>query len=167
MSETQKATPTIELPPFYKSAGTSIKKSAQRRDPEYKHGWFKVGPSNEVVKTSKGWVPCEDKETLVKIGLGALIQANGRARIDELELWRMPIALARAIRQHLAEKTAEKSTSVKASLDALAADTIGRSGGKVVPVVQAGYGQQGDVLTRTPFPMPKTGPMVSVPGKKE
>lgn len=167
MSETQKVTSTVELPPFYKNAGVSIKKSAQKRDPEYKHGWFKVGPSNEVVKTSKGWLPCEDRDTLVKIGLGALINANGRARIDELELWRMPIAMARAIRQHLAEKTAERSTSVRNSLEALATDTIGRSGGKVVPVVQAGYSQQGDVLMRTPFPIPKTGPTVSVPDKKE
>ena len=155
----------VELPPFYRRDGVSFKKRAQQLDPEYKHGWFKIGAANEVVKTSKGWLPCEDKEALVKIGLGAIIQANGRARHDELELWRMPMTMARAIRTHLTERTAERSTSVRNSLESLAADTAGRSGGKVGVQIQAGYGLQGDILTRTPFPMPKTGPMVSVPGK--
>lgn len=149
----------FELPPFYRESTGGFKKVAQRLDSEYRHRWVKVGAENEIDRASKGWVPCEDKATLVKLGLGSLVAANGRARSGDLELWRMPVEQARLIRKYLDGKTAEKSTMLKQQLDAMQLETIGRTAGKVVPTFT--YGPATDVLERQPLVMPKTGAVAS------
>lgn len=144
------------LPPYYRDPAGSFKKTAQRLDPDHVHRWVKVGAENEMDRASKGWIPVEDATELKRLGLGSIIAANGRARSGELELWRMPRGQAKLIQRHLQEKAAEKSTMLKAQLESLQAETIGRSGGKVIPTFT--YGPAQDILERQPLALPKTGP---------
>lgn len=152
----------VTLPPYYRDPAGSFKKTAQRLDPDHTHRWVKVGAENEMDRASKGYVPVEDKEELQRLGLGSLICANGRARSGELELWRRPRAMSDAIKKHLQEKSAEKSTLLRSQLEALQMETIGRSGGKVVPTFTYGPMGGGDVLERQPLNLPK-----AVSAKKE
>lgn len=145
------------LPPYFTEGQTSFMKRAELLDPEHAHRWINVNTANQVEQAWKGWEPVEDKDELVRLGLGALIHVSGRARYHDVELWRMPMARAEAIREFNHEKLVDRSTSVKNQLAELAADTAGRSGGKVVQTVTAGYAPSTDILTKEPLVIPATG----------
>lgn len=155
MSRTQR---NAILPPFYQRGSKSFMKVAQQRDPEYVHKWINISPRNQQMKLWKGWIPLEDPEVLARIGLGGLPkQPNGRVRWMDTELWRMPKDVAAAIHDQNEEDLAEKSSSQRAALDALAEETAGRSRGGAIPFISTGGG--GDIFDRTPVaaPEPKKG----------
>jgi hypothetical protein len=138
-----------KLPPFYSESYSDFMKRAQSMDPEYRHRWVNVSPRNQVLKVWKGWKPVTDKAVLTRLNLADLINQRGRAQWMDVELWRMPTAVFKLIRKSLDEKLANKSQAARLALDASAADTAGRSGGKAVPFMTTGQDTPGEVLDRT------------------
>ena len=137
------------LPPFYNESYSDFMKKAQGLDPSHRHRWVNVSPRNQVLKVWKGWEPVTDKNELLRLGLGQLINQRGRAQYMDVELWRMPTATYHLIRKSLDEKLARKSSAARAALDAQAQDTAGRTRGKAVPFMQSGQDVIGEVLDRT------------------
>lgn len=130
------------LPTFYREGFISFMKEAQKRDPEFRHKWIRVSSQNQHLKALKGWEPVEDPKILERLGLASLRTSNGRARWSDTELWRMPIGRSRLISKHLSAVTAARSQSAKAAMEDVAADTKGRSRGKVVPFLGTDGGTQ-------------------------
>lgn len=135
-----------DLPPFYQAGFTNFIARAQELDKEHTHFWVHVNQTNQAIKLSKGWAPVEDEGELKRLGLGALVQANHRARYVDTELWRRPRRVSEAVQKLHVEQVASKSAALKATLEAQAEDAAGRSRGEVVPFVTTGM--SGDVLTK-------------------
>ena len=131
-----------DLSTFYRTGFSNFMKDAQKRDPEHRHKWIRKSPRNQHLKLLKGWTPVDDKAVLASLGLGHLIGASGRATWDDLELWRMPIRRALAIRRKISSDTAARSQSAKAAMESIVADTKDRSKGKVVPFLGDGGAKQ-------------------------
>lgn len=124
------------LPAYYREGYSDFMKRAQARDPENRHRWCHISLKNQSLKKWKGWSPINDKAELLRLGLEDLINGRGRAQYMDVELWRMPMGVAKAIRKHQGERLARKSKAVRAALDAMADDTAGRTSGRVVPFLQ-------------------------------
>lgn len=134
------------LPPFYRDGYQDFMARAQSLDTENVHYWVKKSGPNQAIKLAKGWKPVEDKKELERLGLGMLIQANGRALHIDVELWRRPRKVSEAVQRLHLKQVAAKSAALKATLEAMADDAAGRSRGKVIPFISTGTA--GEVLSK-------------------
>ena len=141
----------FELPPFYSGAYKNFMRNAQARDPEFDHFWVKVSARNEMLKQAKGWEPVEDAKELERLGLSRLKHANGRARSIDVELFRRRKEVGALVRKEHARLVGEKSASMKAALEAMSDDTVGRTRGKVVPFISSAGEVGHDVLDKQPY----------------
>lgn len=125
----------LQLPPFYNNSGiVGLLKRAQERDPEWRHRMVNRHPANQAFARDKGWVPIEDAKLAEKLGFPKeMINGAGRIYFMDCELWRMPVAVANMVREHLNEKYLTKRKSAMKEFEAVADDVRGRSGGKVDP----------------------------------
>jgi len=140
----------VDLPPFYQDAHKMFFRKAQDRDKEYRHLWINhTSGLNITLKLEKGWIPAEGDELLKRLGVFELRKSNGRARYGDLELWRRPNAVSERVRQHGLSQLAKRSAGLRATLDAMASETAGKTKGAVRPFVDTGTPQ--DVLTKVPI----------------
>lgn len=138
------------LPPYWQTGLTDFLGRIQDLDPAYRFRWIQVAPKNQQLKRMKGWEPLEDAARIARYGFDAvLINAKGRVQWMDTELWCMPVRRAELIRQHISDRLARRSASVRATLDALAEDVAGRSRNRVIPFVTSGTPGE-DVFDRTP-----------------
>lgn len=137
------------LPAFYEAGIADFLGRVETLDPEYRFRWIQVSPKNQQLKRMKGWEPLEDRERIVRYGFDPiLINRAGRVQWMDTELWYMPRARAELIRKHINDRLARRSSSVRATLDAMAEDVKGRSRNRVIPFVNSGTPGE-DVFDRT------------------
>ncbi len=143
-------TGTVDLPPFYQDANKMFFRKAQDRDKENRHLWINhTSGLNITLKLEKGWKPVEGDEILKTLGVFPLRSSNGRARYGDLELWRRPNAVSERVRRHGEAQLAKRSAGLRATLEAMAAETAGKTRGAVRPFVDSGTPE--DVLTKVPI----------------
>ena len=141
------------LPPYYRTGYTTFMRRAQSLDPEYKHFWVNKFDRNQHIRIYQGWLPLEDRQRLEDLGVGNLIKATGRATWMDVELWRQPLDVNRAVRRAEDEKLAEQSAGMRAALDADADEVAGRTGNRAIPFITSG--NTGDVFDRRPVAAPE------------
>jgi hypothetical protein len=144
----------IALPAYFDAGMVAVFNEAARRDVGYAHYWIKAEANNRQVRRSMGWTPCEDAALLKSLGLGDLIEADGRAHFMDTELWRMPLEMQEAIHTAQGERLAAQSDAVRKSLDAMGEEAKGRSKGAIMPYT--GTGDNRDLITRERVAPPVT-----------
>lgn len=140
------------LPAFYRTGYTNFMDRAQSLDPENKHFWVNKNQRNQNIRVYQGWAPIEDRSELERLGLGNLIQPNGRATWMDVELWRQPKEVNEAIKMAKSERLAANSAGFRAALEAEAEEVAGRTGKKAIPFITSG--DSNDVFDRKPVEAP-------------
>jgi len=144
------------LPPYWDSGPTELMGRVENLDPDLRFYWVKVSAHNQQLKRYQGWEPVEFNRNdpasmalLARYGFDEiLLNAKGRIQWMDTELWAMPKRRNEAIRAQINQRLTRRSASVRATLDALAEDTKGRSRNRVIPFVTSGTPGE-DVFDRT------------------
>jgi len=144
------------LPPYWDTGGMDVMGRVEGMDPEYAFYWVKTSAHNQQLKRYQGWEPLEfdrssqaDMARLARYGFDvALLNAKGRIQWMDTEVWRMTRRRNQMIRRSINDRLANKSASVRATLDAQAEEIAGRSRNRVIPFVSSGTPGE-DVFDRT------------------
>ena len=146
MSEGTVAKKKVALPAYFDQGMTAVFEEAIRRDVGFAHYWIKADKENRQVRRAMGWTPCEDRALLERLGLGDMIEADGRAHYMDTELWRMPAEMQDAIHEAQGQRLASRSDALRRTLEAMGEDAKRRTNGAVD--LYTGTGATHDLITR-------------------
>lgn len=129
-----------DLPLFFrKDIIPVVEQFANKIDPDHVYRWVKVKnttATNMANKRLKGFSPLKDKTLVQRIanilgdGSTELVE-NGHIVYNELELWRVPIRQALAMRHYNSQRAHGQPGDVTKSLESQFAEAADRSQGRI------------------------------------
>lgn len=155
MSEQVVTQPKAELPQFWRTGYNDVLDVThfQKVFPDLSFRWVRLSPKgyNQQRKRHQGWKPFDDPTKVARLKKecdleSTILTAAGTIQWMDTELWWMPRQVNDLIREHINNRLARRSSSVRAALEAMAADAAGRSRGAVVPFIATG--NAGDIVER-------------------